>query len=393
MTAAADLPRMVLLDRDGVLNLDRPDSVKTLEELVVIPGAAEAVARLNAAGILAVVASNQSVVGRGVISQAELDAINDKLRSQLADKGARLDALIVCTDAPEQATERRKPGPGMLREALERFGVEAGQALVVGDALRDLEAGAALGCPLALVRTGKGAALEKAGIPPALGAVAVYDDLSDAVNGILGKPVRVRRRSGFGAFLLTGLFFAALAWALGFAVFVSRLPDHVADPARQTDAIVVLTGGGERVSTGLGLLAQGLGKRLLISGVHQDVDEAKLLKMTPEASPSLSCCIDLGYEANDTIGNALESAAWMRAQGFHSLRLVTASYHLPRSLLEFHRAMPEAEIVPHPVFPASVQGSGWWRRPASLWVVGEEYTKYLAARLRHALFTPAPGGP
>lgn len=380
---------MVLLDRDGVLNLDRPDSVKTPDELVLVPGAAEAVARLNAAGILAVVVTNQSVVGRGTISRATLDSIHARLHTLLAEKGARLDALIVCADAPDKASERRKPGAGMLREALATFAIEAGEALVIGDARRDLEAGAKLGCRLALVRTGKGAATERDGIPGTLGPVPVYDDLAAAVSGLFDA--RARRRAWKAGLLASGLAVAVAAWIAGFVWFAGQIPDRVADPARKTDAIVVLTGGTERISTGLRLLAEGLGKRLLITGVHRDVDVPELLRLTPDAAPALSCCIDLGYQAGDTLGNAVEAARWMRAKGFHSLRLVTASYHLPRSLLEFRRAMPGVEIVPHPVFPASVQGDDWWRRPASLWVVGEEYTKYLAARLRHALFTAAPG--
>jgi len=389
---------MVLLDRDGVLNLDRPDSVKSPDELVLFPGAAEAVAKLNAAGIKAVVVTNQSVVGRGLIDEAMLAAIHEKLHAELAKKGARLDAVIVCTDHPERASERRKPGAGMLREALARFGVAPDRALVIGDALRDLEAAAAAGCPGVLVRTGKGRATEAEGIPARLGPLRVHDDLAGAVAALLGQsgpaaprpvlrfqPPRWMRR-------LAAAAAAALAlWAAGLVWFAATLPDRVADPTRHTDAIVVLTGGTERVSTGLDLLAQGLGKRLLVSGVHRNVTVAELLRLTPEAPPSLSCCIDLGYEAGDTVGNAAETARWMRARGFHSLRLVTASYHLPRSLLEFHRTIPGVEIVPHPVFPASVQGDGWWRRPASLFVVAEEYSKYLVARARLALVARREG--
>ena len=397
MTAPGETPRpqMVLLDRDGVLNADRPDSVKTPEELVLIPGAAEAVARLNRAGVKAVVVTNQSVAGRGIVDDAMLARIHEKLRTELARKGAALDAIIVCTDHPDRATERRKPGTGMLREALAQFGIAPSRALVIGDALRDLEAAAALGCPRVLVRSGKGAATERAGIPAHLQPVAVHDDLAAAAGALLGgaseaaEPAVPRLGSRWAPFLAAALFAAAVAWAAGFAWFVCALPDHVEDPARHTDAIVVLTGGTERISTGLDLLAQGLGRRLLVSGVHRDVDVAELLRLTPEAPAALSCCIDLGYEAGDTIGNAAEAAEWMRAQGFHSLRLVTASYHLPRSLLEFHRAMPDVEVIAHPVFPASVQPDALWRKPASLWLMAQEYSKYLLARLHRALIDRA----
>jgi uncharacterized SAM-binding protein YcdF (DUF218 family) len=324
------------------------------------------------------------VVGRGLIGDAELARIHEKLHAELARRGAKLDGLIVCTDPPERATERRKPGPGMLREALAQFGVQPARAVVIGDALRDLEAAAVLGCPRVLLRTGKGNATLQAGIPASLDPVAVHDDLGAAVAALIAaEPARVA--PGWAKLAAAALIAAVTAWAAGFVWFLAALPDRVPDPTRHTEAIVVLTGGPERVSTGLDLLAQGMGQRLLVSGVHRDVSVAGLLRLTPGAPPALACCIDLGYEARDTVGNADETARWMRAQGFHSLRLVTANYHLPRSLVEFRRAMPDAEIEPHPVFPASVQGDGWWRKPASLLSVAEEYSKYLVARLRQSL--------
>lgn len=386
-------PQLVLLDRDGVLNRDRADFVKSPDELVLIPGAAAAIARLNRAGVAAVVVSNQSAVGRGIIDDAMLACIHDKLAAELAAAGAALDSIIVCTDAPEKASERRKPGAGMLREAMEKFYADPARTVVVGDALRDLEAAAAAGCPRVLVRTGKGAATEQAGIPSRLQPVAVYDDLARAVDALLsgrapGTAAPVRS-SVPARIARAGLVLLAL-WAAGFAWFAASLPDRVLDPTTRTDAIVVLTGGTERVSTGIDLLASGLGKRLLVSGVHRDVTVAELLRLSPEAPPSLACCIDLGYAAGDTVGNAAEAAEWMRAQGFRSLRLVTASYHLPRSLLEFHRAMPDVAIIEHPVFPPSMQGRGWWRRPTTVWLVAEEYSKFMLALLRHAMTTAKP---
>lgn len=386
-------PQLVLLDRDGVLNIDRADFVKSPDELILIPGAAAAVARLNRAGIKAVVVSNQSAVGRGIIDEAMLARIHEMLAAELAATGAALDAVIVCTDAPEKATERRKPGAGMLRDAIEKFRADPAQTVVIGDALRDLEAAAKIGCRRILVRTGKGAATERAGIPAHLRPVAVYDDLARAVEALLGEAERPpaarsaqpRERLSFAARLALAWMIVLALWAAGFAWFGASLPDHVADTTTHTDAIVVLTGGTERVSTGIDLLAAGLGKRLLVSGVHRDVGVAELLRQSPDAPASLACCIDLGYAAGDTVGNAEEAAEWMRAQGFRSLRLVTANYHLPRSLLEFHSAMPDVEIVEHPVFPASMPGTGWWRRPASVSLVALEYCKYLVALLRHVI--------
>jgi D-glycero-D-manno-heptose 1,7-bisphosphate phosphatase len=176
---------MVLLDRDGVLTEDRADSVKHPDELVLLPGAAEAVARLNRAGVRAVVVTNQSVIGRGIIDNAMLERIHDKLHAELAGAGAHLDAIIVCPDHPDRPTVRRKPGPGMLREALARFAAEPAEAPMVGDSLADLEAAAALGCPRVLVRTGKGAVTEAKGLPAHVLPVSVYDDLARAVDALL----------------------------------------------------------------------------------------------------------------------------------------------------------------------------------------------------------------
>lgn len=177
--------RLVLLDRDGVINVDRPDSVKSLEELVLIPGSAASIARLNAAGTKVAVVTNQSVVGRGVIPARQLDVIHERLAELLAREGARLDALFVCTDPPGAPSQRRKPRPGMLLEALRRFSAQPSQTPMVGDDLRDLEAAHAAGCPRVLVRTGKGVATQAAGISPTLLPVAVHADLATAVDALL----------------------------------------------------------------------------------------------------------------------------------------------------------------------------------------------------------------
>lgn len=176
---------MVMLDRDGVLNAERPDSVKSPDELVLLPGAADAVARLNRAEVRTVVVTNQGVVGRGVIDLDMLERIHDKLRDELARSGGRLDAILVCPDHPDRPTERRKPGAGMLREALERFEAAPAAAPMVGDQLRDLEAAAAAGCPRILVRTGYGRATEVKGLPDHVAPVAVFDDLARAVEHLL----------------------------------------------------------------------------------------------------------------------------------------------------------------------------------------------------------------
>jgi len=176
------MPRLVLIDRDGVLNVDRPDSVRHPDQLEMIPGAAAAVARLNAAGVTTALVSNQAVVGRGAIDLAMLERIQAKLRAALAAAGARLDAEYICTDAVPGP--RRKPAPGMLLEAMAEFGARAADTPMIGDAATDLAAAWAAGCRRVLVRTGKGAATAAA-IDPGLHPVAVFADLAAAVDALL----------------------------------------------------------------------------------------------------------------------------------------------------------------------------------------------------------------
>lgn len=183
--------------------------------------------------------------------------------------------------------------------------------------------------------------------------------------------------------LAAGAALVVAAWGAGLAWFVAQIPVRVDDPATRTDAIVVLTGGAQRLSTGLELLAQGRADRLFVSGVHRDVDVEELLRVSQKTRDEFACCIDLGHEARDTIGNARETARWMAERGSRSLRLVTSYYHLPRSLLEFRRAMPHVEVVAHPVFAPELARGPWWWRPKSASLIVVEYNKYLLARVRH----------
>lgn len=186
--------------------------------------------------------------------------------------------------------------------------------------------------------------------------------------------------------LLLLLLVPFLAWLGGLIYFTSLIPNRVADPQTVTDAVVVLTGGSDRVQEGLRLLADGKAKRLLISGVHRESSLADLLKaaqapasLTPDL---IQCCISVGYQAGNTSGNAREAADWAAATGIRSVRLVTADYHMPRSLLEFRHALPAAVIVPHPVFPEDVRRAQWWLSPGTVGLVISEYHKYMATVAR-----------
>jgi uncharacterized SAM-binding protein YcdF (DUF218 family) len=180
----------------------------------------------------------------------------------------------------------------------------------------------------------------------------------------------------------------AVAWLAGFIWFAQTMPGDAPSDVTPTDAIVVLTGGSERLGEGLKLLLQNRAGHLFVSGVHPGVTVDELLRVyhvDPARAPG---DIAIGYRAGNTQGNAEETAAWMTGHGFRSLRLVTANYHMRRSLLEFSHAMPGVQIVAHPVFPEPVYPSRWWRSAQAISVVGGEYNKYLVALLRIAISGP-----
>jgi uncharacterized SAM-binding protein YcdF (DUF218 family) len=190
-------------------------------------------------------------------------------------------------------------------------------------------------------------------------------------------PVKANQRLLWGLAAVAGLGLAA--WLAGLVWFISMLPTRVEEPNRKTQAIVVLTGGGGRIAEGLDLLAAGQGEKLFISGVGAAVDVKEILRVSKRPQANIDCCVTLGYEANSTYGNAIETAEWMRKNNLRSLRLVTAAYHMPRSLLHFRRTMPNVEIVPHPVFPENFRPDDWLRRYGGANLIVTEYSKYLVA--------------
>jgi uncharacterized SAM-binding protein YcdF (DUF218 family) len=173
----------------------------------------------------------------------------------------------------------------------------------------------------------------------------------------------------------------ALSW-LGGLIWFAESVTRLAPQPGTTDAIVVLTGGSDRVAEGIALLASGSARLLFVSGVPEGVTGETLLSSVGTAETNLLPRIVLGHAAQDTAGNAAETAAWAEREGVTSLRLVTANYHMPRSLIEFRRAMPHVAIVPNPVFPDSFKDREWWRWPGTLGLMVREYDKYLMALLR-----------
>lgn len=193
-----------------------------------------------------------------------------------------------------------------------------------------------------------------------------------------------RRASGPGRsrllWLLPPLLLAA--FLLGLFRFAERLPRAAEEPDRVTDGIVVLTGGAGRIDRGFELLEASLSERLFISGVYRGVEVDELLDLAQRSPEELRCCIELGYEADDTLGNAYETEAWVAREGVGSLRLVTAAYHMPRARLELSRRLPEVEILVEPVFTEGFREHDWWRRRGSAGLLALEYLKYLAALTR-----------
>jgi uncharacterized SAM-binding protein YcdF (DUF218 family) len=193
----------------------------------------------------------------------------------------------------------------------------------------------------------------------------------------------------FSAKFLLVLILAAVVWGAGFFVFLEKIPrdQALADSEPKADAIVVLTGGGGRLDMGFILLARKDAGKLFISGVDPEVDKTALLQSRPIDAVTLECCVVLGHSANNTFGNAAETARWMESEGFTSLYVVTANYHMPRSLVEFRAALPNAQFYPRVVHPSNVHLEDWWRWPGTIQLLTREYSKYIATRLR-TLLTP-----
>lgn len=182
------MTQLVILDRDGVINEDSDQYVKSLAEWIPLPGSIEAIARLTKAGITVVVATNQSGIGRGLFDLDDLEAMHARLNDLVLEQGGELSGIFYCPHAPEDACHCRKPAPGLLDAIASEFNTDLHGVPLIGDSLRDLQAGLPFLCKPILVRTGKGAMTEsKLASQPekALQQAAVFDDLSQAVDFLL----------------------------------------------------------------------------------------------------------------------------------------------------------------------------------------------------------------
>jgi len=190
-----------------------------------------------------------------------------------------------------------------------------------------------------------------------------------------------RQRQRRALLMLTGVSVTLLVvWLYGLVQFADSFPTVIERPDQKTDAIVVLTGGSGRLEAGLMLLQSERADLLFVSGVYQGIDVNNLISLVQEEPVNLTSRVEIG-NATNTRGNATETAAWANKRKINSLRLVTAAYHMPRSLLEFSHAMDSTTVIAHPVFPEHVKAD-WWLWPGTAGLVIKEYHKYLMVWMR-----------
>ncbi|MDH4982471.1 YdcF family protein [Hyphomicrobium sp. D-2] len=186
--------------------------------------------------------------------------------------------------------------------------------------------------------------------------------------------------------LVFGSAAIAVLLMLGFVVFANVVTSPVMEANPNGDAIVVLTGESARIAEGARLLDEGRAGRMLISGVFPRTGKKALLEISGLPEDKFDCCVDIDYAALDTVGNAQQTRNWAAAHGYNSVIVVTASYHMPRSLAELSLALPDVELIPHPVMPGSFPSSHWWLNTTVTRTLISEYLKFLprAARLTMA---------
>jgi D-glycero-D-manno-heptose 1,7-bisphosphate phosphatase len=192
-------PKLVIYGRDGILNAYREDHVKSPQEWVPIPGALEAVARLNHAGWHAVVATNQAGIGRGMIDMATVNAVHAHMNRKLMEQGGRIDAVFFCPHTPEEGCNCRKPLPGMLLDIAHRYGVDLSDVPMACDTLRDLQAAQAAGCEPHLVLSGRAAGLDDEALERHIAQVprtVVHDSLTAFAEHLMRRSHSIDSHSG-----------------------------------------------------------------------------------------------------------------------------------------------------------------------------------------------------
>jgi len=184
----------------------------------------------------------------------------------------------------------------------------------------------------------------------------------------------------YGLRLLIVIAIGGCLWCTGLILFTRIIPSAPLETIRTTDGIAIFTGGKTRIDVALDLFQQQKGRYLLISGVNPDANLS--IRVAQIAHHSR---ITLGYDALDTVGNAEETAAWARLHRIRTLRLITSNYHMPRSLFELRYLLPIVDIIPHPVVGQSFLKPKWWLDPKTLYLVIQEYNKFLFALIRRPI--------
>jgi uncharacterized SAM-binding protein YcdF (DUF218 family) len=185
--------------------------------------------------------------------------------------------------------------------------------------------------------------------------------------------------------IVVAMFIGLVAFVAGFLWFVASVPTEEVSIDRPADGIVVLTGGASRITDAIELLAAGRGKRLLISGVHPTTSSSELARLSPAYGRWMTCCVDLGHAAINTTGNAIETKHWVSDRGFRSVIVVTSNYHMPRTMAELRRRMPDVALVPFPVVTDKMRSEAWWSSPPTAKLLFSEYLKYIVAQVRFRL--------
>jgi uncharacterized SAM-binding protein YcdF (DUF218 family) len=190
------------------------------------------------------------------------------------------------------------------------------------------------------------------------------------------------KRAQIAGGVAIGAAYAAFLGLLLFAAQAFRLPNVALSSIQPDDGVVVLTGGENRVREGLKLMTGAPARRVLISGVYPSTSHDDFRRHFAISPVLVSCCLDIGYLAQDTVGNAEETRAWAGTWGFQRLIIVTSAYHMPRSLLELRRALPDTELIPHPVASTRDAKARWWLDGVMIRRVVTEYIKFLVAAVR-----------
>lgn len=184
------------------------------------------------------------------------------------------------------------------------------------------------------------------------------------------------------------LLFVTAAVVTDFVYFVGTLQAEVPVATVRADGIIALTGGAERITEALDLLTEGRARRLLITGVNKATSEESLSVHSAGGAEMLDCCVDIDRNALNTLGNALETERWVRDKRFKSIIVVTSNYHMPRSLLELRRVLPETTLIPYPVISQSLKLDHWWTDRASIRLLVSEYVKYAVATFQLRMEQP-----